>query len=163
MKKILFLVLLTGLFNHSYAQQANSKSTATNTVKMKNLLPLTLYSIPMKMWLLNIQLHIKGRKYLIKQRRVLCQFGMKMESDCGTILYLLWTFRCQRSCFTPISISFNGGPGSASVWCILHTGPTIEYWWWRISITTFMESKENPHSILEGRTKTHKDTDNFLW
>jgi hypothetical protein len=51
------LVLLTGLFNHSYAQQANSKSTATNTVaKDEKPSPLTLYSIPMKMWLLNIQL-----------------------------------------------------------------------------------------------------------
>jgi carboxypeptidase C (cathepsin A) len=66
MKKILFLVLLTGLFNHSYAQQANSKSTATNTVaKDEKPSPLTLYSIPMKMWLLNTTT-IKGQKISYK-------------------------------------------------------------------------------------------------
>jgi carboxypeptidase C (cathepsin A) len=36
---------LTGLFNHSYAQQANSKSTATNTVaKDENLLPNLVFN-----------------------------------------------------------------------------------------------------------------------
>jgi hypothetical protein len=84
-EKNIILVLLTGLFNHSYAQQANSKSTATNTVA--KILPNLVFNPDENV--VTEHNYQKGRKYLIKQRRVLCQFGMKMESDCGTILYLL--------------------------------------------------------------------------
>jgi hypothetical protein len=90
MKKILFLVLLTGLFNHSYAQQANSKSTATNTVaKDEKPSPANLVFNPDENVVTEHTTTIKGRKYLIKQRRVLCQFGMKMGKRLRTILYLL--------------------------------------------------------------------------
>jgi carboxypeptidase C (cathepsin A) len=56
---------------------------------------------------------IKGRKYLIKQRRVLCQFGMKMESDCGLFYTYYERSDVKDRASRPLVISFNGG---ASVW-----------------------------------------------
>jgi hypothetical protein len=67
-EKILFLVLLTGLFNHSYAQQANSKSTATNTVAKDENLPANLVFNPDENVVTEHTTTIKGRKYLIKRR-----------------------------------------------------------------------------------------------
>jgi carboxypeptidase C (cathepsin A) len=128
---------LTGLFNHSYAQQANSKSTATNTVaKDEKPSPANLVFNPDENVVTE---HTTTKRQLYRQHRErITDLLIPERSDVKD--------RASR----PLVISFNGGPGSASVWMhIAYTGPNLL----NIDDEGYPLQpygiKENPYSILD--------------
>lgn len=152
MKKVLFLVLLTGLFNHSYAQQVNSKSTAANTVaKDEKPSPANLVFNPDENVVTEHTTTIKGQKISYKATTG----TMPVWDEDGKALAGLFYTYYERSdvkdrASRPLVISFNGGPGSASVWMhIAYTGPNLL----NIDAEGYPLQpygiKENPYSILD--------------
>ena len=145
MKKILFILLLTGFVNHSSAQETKEKKTvskdsASNLVFNPDQNVVTDHTTT-----------IKGQKIAYKATTG----TMPVWDEEGKAIAGLFYTYYERSDIKdrsarPLVISFNGGPGSASVWMqIAYTGPSL------INIDDEgyplqpYGIKENPYSILD--------------
>jgi carboxypeptidase C (cathepsin A) len=152
MKKTLFLLLLTGLISHSYAQQSSSETAATKAVaKDEKPSPANLVFNPDQNVVTEHTTTIKGQKISYKATTGTMPVW---DEDGKAIAGLFYTYY-ERSdvkdrASRPLVISFNGGPGSASVWMhIAYTGPSLL----NIDDEGYPLQpygiKENPYSILD--------------
>lgn len=145
MKKILFILLLTGFVNQSNGQETKEKKTvskdsASNLVFNPDQNVVTDHTTT-----------IKGQKIAYKATTG----TMPVWDEEGKAIAGLFYTYYERSDIKdrsarPLVISFNGGPGSASVWMqIAYTGPSL------INIDDEgyplqpYGIKENPYSILD--------------
>jgi carboxypeptidase C (cathepsin A) len=152
MKKTLFLLLLTGFISHSYAQQSSSETAATKAVaKDEKPSPANLVFNPDQNVVTEHTTTIKGQKISYKATTGTMPVW---DEDGKAIAGLFYTYY-ERSdvkdrASRPLVISFNGGPGSASVWMhIAYTGPNLL----NIDDEGYPLQpygiKENPYSILD--------------
>ena len=147
MKKILLILLLSGFVNHTNAQETKDKKevnketdSASNLVFNPDQNVVTEHSTT-----------IKGQKIAYKATTG----TMPVWDEEGKAIAGLFYTYYERSnvkdrASRPLVISFNGGPGSASVWMqIAYTGPSL------INIDDEgyplqpYSIKENPYSILD--------------
>ncbi|PKH69027.1 carboxypeptidase [Flavobacterium sp. ALD4] len=152
MKKTLFLLLLTGFISHSYAQQSSSETAATKAVaKDEKPSPANLVFNPDQNVVTEHTTTIKGQKFSYQATTGTMPVW---DEDGKAIAGLFYTYY-ERSdvkdrASRPLVISFNGGPGSASVWMhIAYTGPNLL----NIDDEGYPLQpygiKENPYSILD--------------
>ncbi|WP_029269351.1 S10 family peptidase [Flavobacterium sp. KJJ] len=149
MKKTLLLFLLAGFFT-SYAQDSKPKPAATPPAKEENS-PANLTFNPDSQVITNHTTTIKGQKVAYKATTGTMPVW---DEDGKAIAGLFYTYY-ERSDVKdrdsrPLVISFNGGPGSASVWMeIAYTGPSLL----NIDDEGYPVQpygiKENPYSILD--------------
>jgi carboxypeptidase C (cathepsin A) len=150
MKKIFTLFLLAG-FLTSYAQEAKPKTADTPPVKKEENSPANLTFNPDSQVVTNHTTTIKGQKVSYKATTGTMPVW---DEDGKAIAGLFYTYY-ERSDVKdrdsrPLVISFNGGPGSASVWMqIAYTGPSLL----NIDDEGYPVQpygiKENPYSILD--------------
>ncbi|OAB27147.1 Carboxypeptidase C (cathepsin A) [Flavobacterium fryxellicola] len=152
MKKTLFLLVLTAFINHSYAQQTGSESKETKGIaKDEKPSPANLVFNPDQNVVTEHTTTIKGQKISYKATTGTMPVW---DEDGKAIAGLFYTYY-ERSdvkdrASRPLVISFNGGPGSASVWMqIAYTGPSLL----NIDEEGYPLQpygiKENPYSILD--------------
>ncbi|MBF4491625.1 carboxypeptidase [Flavobacterium sp. MR2016-29] len=149
MKKTLLLFLLAGFFT-SYAQDSKPKPASTPPAKEENS-PANLTFNPDSQVITNHTTTIKGQKVAYKSTTGTMPVW---DEDGKAIAGLFYTYY-ERSDVKdrdsrPLVISFNGGPGSASVWMeIAYTGPSLL----NIDDEGYPVQpygiKENPYSILD--------------
>ncbi|MHC0440580.1 S10 family peptidase [Flavobacterium sp. 3-210] len=149
MKKIFTLFLLAGFFT-SYAQDSKPKAAAPPAAKEENS-PANLTFNPDSQVVTNHTTTIKGQKVPYKATTGTMPVW---DEDGKAIAGLFYTYY-ERSDVKdrdsrPLVISFNGGPGSASVWMqIAYTGPSLL----NIDDEGYPLQpygiKENPYSILD--------------
>ncbi|KAF2334842.1 S10 family peptidase [Flavobacterium daemonense] len=150
MKKIFTLFLLAG-FLTSHAQEAKPKTTDTPPAKKEENSPANLTFNPDSQVVTNHTTTIKGQKVPYKATTGTMPVW---DEDGKAIAGLFYTYY-ERSDVKdrdsrPLVISFNGGPGSASVWMqIAYTGPSLL----NIDDEGYPVQpygiKENPYSILD--------------
>jgi carboxypeptidase C (cathepsin A) len=152
MKKTLFLLLLIGFISHSYAQQSSSETKASKAVSKDEKPSLAnLVFNPDQNVVTEHSTTIKGQKISYKATTG----TMPVWDEDGKALAGLFYTYYERSGVSdraarPLVISFNGGPGSASVWMhIAYTGPNLL----NIDDEGYPLQpygiKENPYSILD--------------
>ncbi|WP_426485708.1 S10 family peptidase [Flavobacterium sp. 2] len=149
MKKIFTLFLLAGFFT-SYAQDSKPKAATPPAAKEENS-PANLTFNPDSQVVTNHTTTIKGQKVSYKATTGTMPVW---DEDGKAIAGLFYTYY-ERSDVKdrdsrPLVISFNGGPGSASVWMqIAYTGPSLL----NIDDEGYPLQpygiKENPYSILD--------------
>ncbi len=150
MKKIFTLFLLAGFFT-SYAQDSKPKTADTPPAKKEESSPANLTFNPDSQVVTNHTTTIKGQKVSYKATTGTMPVW---DEDGKAIAGLFYTYY-ERSDVKdrdsrPLVISFNGGPGSASVWMqIAYTGPSLL----NIDDEGYPVQpygiKENPYSILD--------------
>jgi len=150
MKKTLISLLLVGFFS-SYAQESKPKSAAATPVAKEESCPANLTFNPDSQVITNHTTTIKGQKVSYKATTGTMPVW---DEDGKAIAGLFYTYY-ERSDVKdrnsrPLVISFNGGPGSASVWMeIAYTGPSLL----NIDDEGYPLQpygiKENPYSILD--------------
>lgn len=150
MKKTLILFLLVGFFT-SYAQDSKPKATDKPPVTKEENSPANLTFNPDSQVITNHTTTIKGQKVPYKATTGTMPVW---DEDGKAIAGLFYTYY-ERSDVKdrdsrPLVISFNGGPGSASVWMqIAYTGPSLL----NIDDEGYPLQpygiKENPYSILD--------------
>ena len=152
MKKTLFLLVFSAFINHSYAQQTGSESKETKGLaKDEKSSPANLVFNPDQNVVTEHTTTIKGQKISYKATTGTMPVW---DEDGKAIAGLFYTYY-ERSdikdrASRPLVISFNGGPGSASVWMqIAYTGPSLL----NIDEEGYPLQpygiKENPYSILD--------------
>jgi carboxypeptidase C (cathepsin A) len=151
MKKTLISFLLVGFFTATHAQQSKSTSTATPPVTKEESTTANLTFNPDSQVITNHITTIKGQK--VPYRATTGTMPV-WDEDGKAIAGLFYTYY-ERSdvkdrSSRPLVISFNGGPGSASVWMqIAYTGPSLL----NIDDEGYPLQpygiKENPYSILD--------------
>lgn len=151
MKKTLFLLLLTGFINHSNAQESSSQPKESKTAAKEIPSPANLVFNPDQNVVTEHSTTIKGQKVPYKATTGTMPVW---DEDGKAIAGLFYTYY-ERSdvkdrATRPLVISFNGGPGSASVWMhIAYTGPKLL----NIDDEGYPLQpygiKENPYSILD--------------
>jgi carboxypeptidase C (cathepsin A) len=150
MKKTLILFLLAGFFT-SYAQDSKPKAADKPPVAKEENSPANLTFNPDSQVITNHTTTIKGQKVAYKATTGTMPVW---DEDGKAIAGLFYTYY-ERSDVKdrdsrPLVISFNGGPGSASVWMqIAYTGPSLL----NIDEEGYPLQpygiKENPYSILD--------------
>lgn len=150
MKKTLFLFLLAGFFT-SYAQESKPKTADKPPVAKEESSAANLIFNPDSQVITNHTTTIKGQKIPYKATTGTMPVW---DEDGKAIAGLFYTYY-ERSdvkdrASRPLVISFNGGPGSASVWMqIAYTGPSLL----NIDDEGYPVQpygiKENPYSILD--------------
>lgn len=147
MKKILFVVLLSGFINYSNAQETKEKKEVSKDTDSASNLVFN----PDQSVITEHNTTIKGQKISYKATTG----TMPVWDEEGKAIAGLFYTYYERSnikdrASRPLVISFNGGPGSASVWMqIAYTGPSL------INIDDEgyplqpYGIKENPYSILD--------------
>lgn len=150
MKKTLFLFLLAGFFT-SYAQESKPKTADKPPVAKEESSAANLIFNPDSQVITNHTTTIKGQKIPYKATTGTMPVW---DEDGKAIAGLFYTYY-ERSDVKdrdsrPLVISFNGGPGSASVWMqIAYTGPSLL----NIDDEGYPVQpygiKENPYSILD--------------
>jgi carboxypeptidase C (cathepsin A) len=150
MKKTLFLFLLAGFFT-SYAQESKPKAADKPPVAKEESSAANLIFNPDSQVITNHTTTIKGQKIPYKATTGTMPVW---DEDGKAIAGLFYTYY-ERSDVKdrdsrPLVISFNGGPGSASVWMqIAYTGPSLL----NIDDEGYPVQpygiKENPYSILD--------------
>jgi len=150
MKKTLISFLLVGFFT-SYAQESKPKAVDKPPVAKEENSPANLTFNPDSQIITNHTTTIKGQKVPYK---VTTGTMPVWDEDGKAIAGLFYTYY-ERSDVKdrdsrPLVISFNGGPGSASVWMeIAYTGPSLL----NIDDEGYPVQpygiKENPYSILD--------------
>ncbi|MBP6460742.1 MAG: carboxypeptidase, partial [Crocinitomicaceae bacterium] len=153
MKKMLFSFALTGSFLFVTAQSPSKKaevSAATPAEKVENLVSNIKFNPDEKVITQHLTT-IKGQKVPYQATTGTMPVW---DEDGKTIAGIFYTYY-ERSdvkdrASRPLVISFNGGPGSASVWMqIAYTGPTLL----NIDDEGYPVQpygiKENPYSILD--------------
>lgn len=150
MKKTLFLFLLAGFFT-SYAQESKPKTADKPPVAKEESSAANLIFNPDSQVITNHTTTIKGQKIPYKATTGTMPVW---DEDGKAIAGLFYTYY-ERSDVKdrdsrPLVISFNGGPGSASVWMqIAYTGPSLL----NIDDEGYPLQpygiKENPYSILD--------------
>jgi carboxypeptidase C (cathepsin A) len=150
MKKTLILFLLAGFFT-SYAQDSKPKAPDKPPVAKEENSPANLTFNPDSQVITNHTTTIKGQKVAYKATTGTMPVW---DEDGKAIAGLFYTYY-ERSDVKdrdsrPLVISFNGGPGSASVWMqIAYTGPSLL----NIDEEGYPLQpygiKENPYSILD--------------
>lgn len=150
MKKTLISFLLVGFFT-SYAQESKPKAADKPPVTKEENSPANLTFNPDSQVITNHTTTIKGQKVPYKATTGTMPVW---DEDGKAIAGLFYTYY-ERSDVKdrdsrPLVISFNGGPGSASVWMeIAYTGPSLL----NIDDEGYPVQpygiKENPYSILD--------------
>lgn len=150
MKKILISFLLFGFFT-SFAQESKAKTPPTPPVAKEESSASNLTFNPDSQVITNHTTTIKGQKVSYKATTGTMPVW---DEDGKAIAGLFFTYY-ERSdvkdqASRPLIISFNGGPGSASVWMqIAYTGPSLL----NIDEEGYPLQpygiKENPYSILD--------------
>lgn len=150
MKKALLSLLLVGFFT-SYAQESKPKAADKPPVAKEENSPSNLTFNPDSQVITNHTTTIKGQKVAYKATTGTMPVW---DEDGKAIAGLFYTYY-ERSDVKdrdsrPLVISFNGGPGSASVWMqIAYTGPSLL----NIDDEGYPLQpygiKENPYSILD--------------
>lgn len=150
MKKTLISFLLFGFFT-SFAQESKAKTPPTPPVAKEESSPSNLTFNPDSQVITNHTTTIKGQKVSYKATTGTMPVW---DEDGKAIAGLFFTYY-ERSdvkdqASRPLIISFNGGPGSASVWMqIAYTGPSLL----NIDEEGYPLQpygiKENPYSILD--------------
>jgi carboxypeptidase C (cathepsin A) len=150
MKKTLISFLLVGFFT-SYAQESKPKAADKPTVVKEENSPANLTFNPDLQVITNHTTTIKGQKVPYKATTGTMPVW---DEDGKAIAGLFYTYY-ERSDVKdrdsrPLVISFNGGPGSASVWMeIAYTGPSLL----NIDDEGYPVQpygiKQNPYSILD--------------
>ena len=150
MKKTLISFLLVGFFT-SYAQESKPKAADKPPVAKEENSPANLTFNPDSQVITNHTTTIKGQKVPYKATTGTMPVW---DEDGKAIAGLFYTYY-ERSDVKdrdsrPLVISFNGGPGSASVWMeIAYTGPSLL----NIDDEGYPVQpygiKENPYSILD--------------
>lgn len=147
MKKILFVVLLSGFINYANAQETKEKKEVSKDTDSASNLVFN----PDQSVITEHNTTIKGQKISYKATTG----TMPVWDEEGKAIAGLFYTYYERSnikdrASRPLVISFNGGPGSASVWMqIAYTGPSL------INIDDEgyplqpYGIKENPYSILD--------------
>ena len=150
MRKILFSLSITICFTMAYAQPKTTTPPATPVKEEKPQASNIVFN-PDASVTTNHEVTIKGQKVLYK---AVAGTMPVWDEDGKTIAGLFYTYyertdvkdRTNR----PIVVSFNGGPGSASVWMhIAYTGPVllnIDDEGYPVQPYGF---KDNPYSILD--------------
>jgi carboxypeptidase C (cathepsin A) len=151
MRKTLISLLLVGFFSATHAQQSKSTSTATPPVTKEESTAANLTFNPDSKVITDHITTIKGQKVPYKATTGTMPVW---DEDGKAIAGLFYTYY-ERSdvkdrASRPLVISFNGGPGSASVWMqIAYTGPSLL----NIDDEGYPLQpygiKENPYSILD--------------
>jgi carboxypeptidase C (cathepsin A) len=151
MKKALFLLFLVGSINNSYAQESGLKSKEAKASAAEIFSPANLVFNPDQNVITEHITTIKGQKVPYKATTGTMPVW---DEDGKAIAGLFYTYY-ERSdvkdhASRPLVISFNGGPGSASVWMhIAYTGPKLL----NIDDEGYPLQpygiKENPYSILD--------------
>ncbi|TDE01716.1 S10 family peptidase [Flavobacterium hiemivividum] len=151
MKKTLFLLILVGCISTSYAQQTTVQSKESKEPKKENNSSSNLIFNPDQSVVTNHTTTIKGQKVPYKATTG----TMPVWDEEGKVIAGLFYTYYERSdvknrAARPLVISFNGGPGSASVWMhIAYTGPALL----NIDDEGYPLQpygiKENPYSILD--------------
>jgi len=151
MKKTLFLLILVGCISTSYAQQTTAQSKESKEPKKENNSSSNLIFNPDQSVVTNHTTTIKGQKVPYKATTG----TMPVWDEEGKVIAGLFYTYYERSdvknrAARPLVISFNGGPGSASVWMhIAYTGPALL----NIDDEGYPLQpygiKENPYSILD--------------
>ena len=151
MRKTLISLLLVGFFTATHAQQSKSTSTATPPVTKEENTAANLTFNPDSKVITDHITTIKGQKVPYKATTGTMPVW---DEDGKAIAGLFYTYY-ERSdvkdrASRPLVISFNGGPGSASVWMqIAYTGPSLL----NIDDEGYPLQpygiKENPYSILD--------------
>ncbi|UFH34372.1 S10 family peptidase [Flavobacterium acetivorans] len=151
MKKTLFLLILVGFIKTSHAQQSAGQSKDSKGTAKENLSTSNLIFNPDQSVVTEHATTIKGQKVPYKATAGTMPVW---DEDGKAIAGLFYTYY-ERSdvkdrATRPLVISFNGGPGSASVWMhIAYTGPTLL----NIDDEGYPLQpygiKENPYSILD--------------
>ena len=127
MKKTLFLLLLTGFINYSNAQQSNNQTKEAKVGIKEEVSPSNLVFNPDQNVVTEHTTIIKGQRVPYKATTGTMPVW---DEDGKAIAGLFYTYY-ERSdvkdrASRPLVISFNGGPGSASVWMqIAYTGPSL--------------------------------------
>ncbi|MBP4142296.1 carboxypeptidase [Flavobacterium sp. P4023] len=147
MKKLLFVVLLSGFINYANAQETKEKKEVSKDTDFASNLVFN----PDQSVITEHNTTIKGQKISYKATTG----TMPVWDEEGKAIAGLFYTYYERSnikdrASRPLVISFNGGPGSASVWMqIAYTGPSL------INIDDEgyplqpYGIKENPYSILD--------------
>ncbi|WP_188050316.1 S10 family peptidase [Flavobacterium sp. GP15] len=147
MKKLLFVVLLSGFINYANAQETKEKKEVSKDTDSASNLVFN----PDQSVITEHNTTIKGQKISYKATTG----TMPVWDEEGKAIAGLFYTYYERSnikdrASRPLVISFNGGPGSASVWMqIAYTGPSL------INIDDEgyplqpYGIKENPYSILD--------------
>ncbi|NGY38715.1 carboxypeptidase [Flavobacterium sp. XN-5] len=151
MKKTLFLLILVGCISTSYAQQTTAQSKESKEPKKESSSSSNLIFNPDQSVVTNHTTTIKGQKIPYKATTG----TMPVWDEEGKVIAGLFYTYYERSdvknrAARPLVISFNGGPGSASVWMhIAYTGPALL----NIDDEGYPLQpygiKENPYSILD--------------
>jgi carboxypeptidase C (cathepsin A) len=151
MRKTLLTLLLIGFLSASQAQQSKSTSTATPPPTKEEIAASNLTFNPDSKVITDHITTIKGQKVPYKATTGTMPVW---DEDGKAIAGLFYTYY-ERSDIKdrssrPLVISFNGGPGSASVWMqIAYTGPSLL----NIDDEGYPLQpygiKENPYSILD--------------
>lgn len=151
MKKTLFLLILIGCTSTSFGQQSGAQSKESKEPKKENNSSSNLIFNPDQSIITNHTTTIKGQKIPYKATTG----TMPVWDEEGKVIAGLFYTYYERSdvknrAARPLVISFNGGPGSASVWMhIAYTGPALL----NIDDEGYPLQpygiKENPYSILD--------------
>jgi carboxypeptidase C (cathepsin A) len=151
MKKTLFLLILIGYTSTSFGQQSGEQSKKSKESKKENNSSSNLIFNPDQSIITNHTTTIKGQKIPYKATTG----TMPVWDEEGKVIAGLFYTYYERSdvknrAARPLVISFNGGPGSASVWMhIAYTGPALL----NIDDEGYPLQpygiKENPYSILD--------------
>lgn len=147
MKKLLFVVLLSGFINYANAQETKEKKEVSKDTDSASNLVFN----PDQSVITEHNTTIKGQKISYKATTGTMPVW---DEDGKAIAGLFYTYyersNIKDRASRPLVISFNGGPGSASVWMqIAYTGPSL------INIDDEgyplqpYGIKENPYSILD--------------
>lgn len=147
MKKLLFVVLLSGFINYANAQETKEKKEVSKDTDSASNLVFN----PDQSVITEHNTTIKGQKISYKASTGTMPVW---DEDGKAIAGLFYTYyersNIKDRASRPLVISFNGGPGSASVWMqIAYTGPSL------INIDDEgyplqpYGIKENPYSILD--------------